>query len=169
MHGAPRERHEAMGAGSWASTFIDFIEKASEEYPEVAGEIGCAPVPKVPIDSAWQVGVSKYSKNPKEVWLYCQFLVQRETMIKQWKVPSSFPVARSVIEGLAPRHPGIFKEVFLKSLLRAGFRNFVPKNSLLEDSIAKWITEYVASRIDAESATREMAKEWKQILKYDLI
>jgi ABC-type glycerol-3-phosphate transport system substrate-binding protein len=157
--------HAAMWAGSWASTFIDFIEKAPEEYPETAGKIACAPSPGVPIDGTWQVGVSKYSKVPREAWLYCQYLVLRESMIKQWKVSSSFPVARSVIEELAPQYPGIFKEVFLESLLRAGFRNFVPENPLLEDSIAKWTTEYVAGRIDAETATRELTKEWKAILK----
>ena len=111
------------------------------------------------------MGVSKYSKNPKEAWLYCQYLMLRESAIKQWEVSSSFPVRRSVIEELAPRYPGIFKEVFLDSLLKAGFRNYVPENPMLEDSIAKWVTEYVAGRIDAETATRELTKEWKEILK----
>jgi 4'-phosphopantetheinyl transferase EntD len=36
---------------------------------------------------------------------------------------------------------------------------------MLEDSIAKWVTEYVAGRIDAETAIRELTKEWKSILK----
>ena len=157
--------HAAMWAGSWASTFIDFIEKAPEEYPETAGKIWVAPAPGVPIDGTWQVGVNRYSKYPKEAWLYCQYLVLRESAIKQWKVSSSFPGRRSVIEELAPQYPGIFKEVFLDSLLRADFRNYVPENPMLEDSIAKWVTEYVAGRIDAETAIRELTKEWKSILK----
>jgi len=157
--------HAAMWAGSWASTFIDFIEKAKEEYPETAGKIWVAPSPGVPLDGTWQVGVSKYSKNPREAWLFIQYLMLRDSAIKQWEVSSSFPVRRSVIEELAPKYPGIFKEVFLDSLLRSGFRNYVPENPMLEDSIAKWVTEYVAGTIDAETATREMTKEWKKILK----
>lgn len=78
---------------------------------------------------------------------------------------SSFPGRKSVIEALAPKYPGIFKEVFLESLLKAGFRNYVPENPMLEDSIAKWVTEYVAGRIDEETATVELTKEWKSILK----
>jgi maltose-binding protein MalE len=154
-----------MWAGSWASTFIDFIEKGAQEFPETAGKIWVSPSPGVPMDGTWQIGVSRYSKNPREAWLFTQFLVLPDSAVKQWNVASSFPGRKSVIEALAPKYPGIFKEVFLESLLKAGFRNYVPENPMLEDSIAKWVTEYVAGRIDEETATVELTKEWKSILK----
>jgi multiple sugar transport system substrate-binding protein len=155
----------AMWAGSWASTFIDFIEKGPQEFPETAGKIWTGPSPGVPIDGTWQIGVSRYSKNPREAWLFSQFLVLPDPAVKQWNVASSFPGRKSVIEALAPRYPGIFKEVFLDSLLKSGFRNYVPENPMLEDSIAKWVTEYVAGHIDEATATAELTREWKSILK----
>jgi ABC-type glycerol-3-phosphate transport system substrate-binding protein len=153
-----------MWAGSWASSFIDFIEKAPEEYPAIAGKIGVAPSPGMCVDGTWQVGVSKYSKHPKEAWLYCQYLMSKESQKIAWEKASSFPSRISVIEELAPKYPGIFKETFLASLLKPAIRDFVPEDPELEDSIAKWVTDYVAGAVDAETAIRELTAEWKRIL-----
>jgi len=156
--------HAFMWAGSWASTFIDFIEKAKEEYPVIAGKIGVAPSPGICVDGTWQLGVSKYSKQPKEAWLYIQYLMTKEAQKKCWETSSSFPSRISVIEELAPKYPGVFKETFLVSLMNPSVRDFVPEDPELEDSIAKWCTEYFAGRIDAATAIKEITAEWKKIL-----
>lgn len=156
--------HAFMWAGSWASTFIDLIEKAEEEYPEVAGKIGVAPSPGICVDGTWQLGVSRYSKQPKEAWLYVQYLMTKDAQKKCWETASSFPSRISVIEELAPKYPGIFKETFLVSLMNPSVRNYVPENPELEDSIAKWCTDYFAGTIDVETAITELTAEWKELL-----
>jgi len=156
--------HAFMWAGSWASTFIDFIEKAKEEYPEVAGKIGVAPSPGMCVDGTWQVGVSRYSKHPKEAWLYLQDLMTKDSQKVSWETASSFPSRKSVIEELAPKYPGVFKETFLVSLLNPSIRDFVPEDPELEDSIAKWCTDYFAGTIDAKTAITNLTAEWKKIL-----
>ncbi|MEM2341389.1 MAG: extracellular solute-binding protein [Candidatus Bathyarchaeia archaeon] len=153
----------AMWAGSWASVFIDFVEKAPEEYPDIAGKVGVAKAPGVGIDGTWQVGVSKYSKNPKEAWLFCQYMMSRESMIKAWQVASSFPVRKSVIQELSSRYP-VFS-IFLEALQDPGTRTYVPENPELEDSIAKWVTRYIAGEVSAEEAINGLVTEWRYILR----
>lgn len=152
----------AMWAGSWASVFIDFVEKASEEYPEIAGKVGVAKSPGVGIDGTWQVGVSKYSKNPKEAWLFCQYMMSGDSMVKAWQTASSFPVRTSVIQSLSSQYP-VFT-IFLEALQDPGTRTYVPENPELEDSIAKWVTSYIAGEVSAEEAINGLTAEWKHIL-----
>lgn len=152
----------AMWAGSWASVFIDFIEKASTEYPEVAGKVGVAPSPGVGVDGTWQVGVSVYSKYPREAWLFCQYMMSHDAMVKAWETSSSFPARTSIIQELSSRYP-VFT-TFLGALRDPATRNYVPQNPELEDSIAKWVTSYIAGEVDAETAIREMTNEWNSIL-----
>ncbi|MEM2424791.1 MAG: extracellular solute-binding protein [Candidatus Bathyarchaeia archaeon] len=153
----------AMWAGSWASVFIDFVVKAAEEYPEIAGKVGVAKSPGVGIDGTWQVGVSKYSKNPREAWLFCQYMMRRESMIKAWETASSFPVRKSVIQELSSQYP-VFS-IFLEALRDPGTRTYVPENPELEDSIAKWVTSYIAGEVDAETTINNLVAEWKYILR----
>jgi ABC-type glycerol-3-phosphate transport system substrate-binding protein len=152
----------AMWAGSWASCFIDFIEKAPEEYPDIAGKVGVAPSPGVGIDGTWQVGVSKYSTHQKEAWLFCQYMMSHDAMVKAWRVSSSFPARVSVIQALTGEYP-VF-ETFLRALQDPGVRNYVPQNPELEDSIARWGTEYIAGTVDAATAIANLTSEWKSIL-----
>jgi len=153
-----------MWAGSWASAFIDFIEKAPEEYPTVAGKIASAPSPGMCVDGTWQLGVSKYSKNPKEAWLFIQYLMTKDAQKTCWETSSSFPSRISVIEELAPKYPGVFKETFLVSLMNPSVRDFIPEDPELEDSIARWATDYVAGTVDAQTAIEKITAEWKTIL-----
>jgi len=152
----------AMWAGSWASCFIDFMEKASEEYPAIAGKVGVAPSPGVGADGTWQVGVSRYSKHPKEAWLFIQYMMTSDSMKIAWTKSSSFPARRSVIQELSSQYP-VFT-IFLTALENPSTRNYVPENPQLEDSIAKWVTDYIAGTVDAETAIAQLTAEWKQIL-----
>jgi ABC-type glycerol-3-phosphate transport system substrate-binding protein len=153
----------AMWAGSWASCFIDFMEKASEEYPAIAGKVGVAPSPGVGCDGTWQVGVSKYSNHAKEAWLFIQYMMTEDSMKIAWEKSSSFPARRSVIQELSSQYP-VFT-IFLTALENPSTRNYVPENPQLEDSIAKWVTDYVAGTVDAETAITQLTAEWKQILR----
>jgi ABC-type glycerol-3-phosphate transport system substrate-binding protein len=152
----------AMWAGSWASCFIDFIDNAPEEYPAIAGKVGVAASPGVGIDGTWQVGVSKYSKVPREAWLFCQYMMSSTSMVKAWQLSSSFPARISVIQSLSSQYP-VFS-IFLAALQDPGVRNYVPENPQLEDSIAKWGTDYIAGTVDASAAITGLTTEWKQIL-----
>ncbi|MGQ9478876.1 MAG: extracellular solute-binding protein [Thermoproteota archaeon] len=152
----------AMWAGSWASTFMDFTIKAPTEYPEVANKIAVAKSPGVGADGTWQVGVSAYSKHPKEAWLFCQYMMSKDAMKKAWEKASSFPARISVIQELSSQYP-VFT-LFLDALKDPAMRNYVPQNPELEDSIAKWVTSYIAGEVSVNEAINRMVTEWNQIL-----